>query len=182
MKKKTRGKEAKVKRFRRYIKSASILLADRWETFPLRLRPHESECFWNRIYFSQESVVLPFYLQRFLFTIFTKGRMQSFLLVQAPRTSRRAVILLPLRPSSLTHKSCQRRKIVQGMRPVWCKDRCSQTSPSRHFPANPYRKRLVLPPVLAVVFEVFFDLSKPRSAPFQILKIFESVQPGPPKK
>ena len=89
--------------------------------------------------------------------------------------------MLPLRPASLTHKSCQRRKIVQGMRPFGYKDRCSQTSPNRYFPANPYRKRLVLPPVLVVVFEVFFDLSKPRSAPFQILKIFESVQPDPPK-
>ena len=67
------------------------------------------------------------------------------------------------------------------MRPVGCKDRCLQTSPSRYFPANPYSKRLVLPPVLVVVFEVFFGLSKPRSAPFQILKIFESVQPDPPK-
>ena len=67
------------------------------------------------------------------------------------------------------------------MRPVGCKDRCSQTSPNRYFPANHYRKRLVLPPVLVVVFEVFFGLSKPRSAPFQILKIFESVQPDPPK-
>ena len=38
-----------------------------------------------------------------------------------------------------------------------------------------------MPPVLVVVFEVFFGLSKPRSAPFQILKIFESVQPDPPK-
>ena len=107
--------------------------------------------------------------------------MQSLLLVQAPGTSRIAVILLPLRPASLTRNSCQRRKIVQGMRRVGCKDRCSQTSPNRYFPANPYRKRLVLPPVLVVVFEVFFGLSKPRSAPFQILKIFESVQPDPPK-
>ena len=107
--------------------------------------------------------------------------MQSLVLVQAPGTSRIAVILLPLRPASLTQKSCQRRKIVQGMCPVGYKDRCLQTSPSRYFPANPYSKRLVLPPVLVVVFEVFFGLSKPRSAPFQILKIFESVQPDPPK-
>lgn len=108
--------------------------------------------------------------------------MQSFSLVQALGTSRRAVILLPPRPASLTNKSYQRRKIVQGIGPVGCKDRCSQTLPSQYFPANPYRKRLVLPPVLVVVFEVFCGLSKPRSTPFQILKIFESVQPDPPKK
>ena len=33
------------------------------------------------------------------------------------------VILLPLRPASLTHKSPQRRKIIHCMRPVGRKDR-----------------------------------------------------------
>ena len=35
----------------------------------------------------------------------------------------RAVILLPLRPASLTHKNHQRRKIIYGIRPVGRKDR-----------------------------------------------------------
>ena len=33
------------------------------------------------------------------------------------------VILLPLRPASLTHKNPQRCKIIHGMHPVGCKDR-----------------------------------------------------------
>ena len=35
----------------------------------------------------------------------------------------RTVILLPLRPASLTHKNPQRRKIIHGTRPVGRKDR-----------------------------------------------------------
>ena len=33
-----------------------------------------------------------------------------------------SVILLPLRPASLTHKNPQRRKIIRGMRPVGRKE------------------------------------------------------------
>ena len=33
------------------------------------------------------------------------------------------MILLPLRPTYLTHKNLQRRKIIQGMRPIGRKDR-----------------------------------------------------------
>ena len=33
-----------------------------------------------------------------------------------------AVILLPLRPVSLTHKNPKERKIIHGLRPVGCKD------------------------------------------------------------
>ena len=37
-------------------------------------------------------------------------------------TSTMPVILLPLRPASLTHKNPQGRKIVHGTRPVGCKE------------------------------------------------------------
>ena len=33
------------------------------------------------------------------------------------------MILLPLRPASLTHKNLKRGEIIHGMRPVGCKDR-----------------------------------------------------------
>ena len=43
-------------------------------------------------------------------------------MVRVARTER-TVILLPLRPVSLTHKNPQRRKIIHGTRPVGRKDR-----------------------------------------------------------
>ena len=41
----------------------------------------------------------------------------------AGSTVTNAVILLPLRPASLTHKNLQRRKIIHGMRPIGRKER-----------------------------------------------------------
>ena len=40
-----------------------------------------------------------------------------------------SVMLLPLRPVSLTHKNPQRRKIIHGMHPVKCKDRLKGNFP-----------------------------------------------------
>ena len=48
--------------------------------------------------------------------------MEAIIILLNCQLSLNPVILLPLRPASLTHKNPQRHKIIHGMRPVGCKE------------------------------------------------------------
>ena len=52
---------------------------------------------------------------------------ENLIIVTVNRCNRPPVILVALRPASLTHKNPQRRKIFHGMRPVGQKDRSNRS-------------------------------------------------------
>ena len=63
-----------------------------------------------------------------VYPFFLNGRCrENLIIVTVNRCHRPLVILVALRPASLTHKNPQRRKIFHGMRPVGRKDRSNRS-------------------------------------------------------